>query len=161
VHIDPVTAQSVSEFGNCHPGENAAARSTAEISGKNGDSGSNPVAEEHQVLRSVIGEELSAADLAKLEARWLDRHVVVAACLRRVDSFIGSQLVGRRGGDYAGIAIPYFSSGSVRVREYRLRRDHPELEVDSTGQLKVRQKISVRRDEGICSICRPAATLLR
>jgi hypothetical protein len=49
-------------------------------------------------------------------------------------------MVGRRGGDYAGIAIPYFSPGCVRVREYRLRRDHPELELDSTGQLKVRQR---------------------
>ena len=64
----------------------------------------------------------------------------MAACLRRVDSFTGSQLVGRRGGDYAGIAIPYFSPGRASVREYRLRRDHPDLELDPTGQMKVRQK---------------------
>ena len=140
MHIDPVTAQSVSEFGNCHPGENAVASSRAELNGNKGHSGPNPLAEEHQVLRSVIGEELSPADLAALEARWLDRHVVVAACLRRVDSFIGSQLVGRRGGDYAGIAIPYFSPGRPSVREYRLRRDHPDLELDPTGLMKVRQK---------------------
>ncbi len=96
--------------------------------------------EERQVPRSVVGQELSAADLAALEARWLDRDVVEAACLRRVDSFTGSQLVGRRGGDYAGIAIPYFPPGRASVREYRLRRDHLDLELDPTGQMKVRQK---------------------
>jgi hypothetical protein len=63
-----------------------------------------------------------------------------SAFLRRVDSWTGAQLVGRKGGDYAGIAIPYFAPGDRHVREYRLRRDHPDLEADSSGQLKVKQK---------------------
>jgi hypothetical protein len=89
-----------------------------------------------------MSSELSAVDLAALQARWRDRDLVEAACLRRVDSFTGSQLVGRRGGDYAGIiAIPYFSPGSACVREYRLRRDHPEL--DPTGQLKLGRSTNV------------------
>jgi hypothetical protein len=48
--------------------------------------------------------------------------------------------VGRRGGDYPGILIPYFHSGSDLVRDYRLRRDHPDLEYDSGGNLKIKQK---------------------
>jgi hypothetical protein len=35
-------------------------------------------------------------------------------------------LVGRKGGDYSGIAIPYFHPGSEREHDYRLRRDHPD-----------------------------------
>jgi hypothetical protein len=31
--------------------------------------------------------------------------------------------------------------GSDRVREYRLRRDHPDLEWDAAGNLKPRQKL--------------------
>jgi hypothetical protein len=66
--------------------------------------------------------------------------LAASAFLRRVDSWTGAQLVGRKGGDYAGIAIPYFAPGDRHVREYRLRRDHPDLEADSSGQLKVKQK---------------------
>ena len=87
-----------------------------------------------------VGVGLTPADFASLEARWIDCRLGEAARLRRVDSFTGAQLVGRRGGDYAGIAIPYFAPGSNHVREYRLRRDHPELEVEPGGQVKVKQK---------------------
>ena len=38
------------------------------------------------------------------------------------------------------ILIPYFRPDFDRVREYGLRRDHPDLEYDATGNLKVRQK---------------------
>lgn len=72
--------------------------------------------------------------------RWIDQRLAEAAFLRRVDSFTGAQLVGRKGGDYSGIAIPYFAPGSHHVREYRLRRDHPDFEADATGDLKVKQK---------------------
>ena len=89
---------------------------------------------------NLIGAELSATDFAALESRWVDRPLAESAFLRRVDSWTGAQLVGRKGGDYAGIAIPYFAPGDRHVREYRLRRDHPDLEADSSGQLKVKQK---------------------
>jgi predicted P-loop ATPase len=89
---------------------------------------------------NLPGSELSLGDFAALEGRWIDRSLAEAAFLRRVDSFTGSQLVGRRGGDYSGIAIPYFAPGSQQVREYRLRRDHPDLESGPDGALKVRQK---------------------
>ena len=89
---------------------------------------------------NLVGSELSSADLAALQARWIDRQLAQLALLRRVDSFTGSQLVGRKGGDYSGIAIPYFSPGSSHVREYRLRRDHPDFEAGANGELKVKQK---------------------
>jgi predicted P-loop ATPase len=60
--------------------------------------------------------------------------------LRRVDSLTGAELVGRKSGNYAGVAIPYFFPGTSEVREYRLRRDHPDMEIDSKGQVKPKQK---------------------
>jgi hypothetical protein len=86
------------------------------------------------------GTALTAADLVALEARWIDRTVAERARLRRVDSLTGGELVGRKRGDFGGIAIPYFMPGSARVRDYRLRRDQPDLERDRTGQLKTKQK---------------------
>jgi predicted P-loop ATPase len=52
----------------------------------------------------------------------------------------GGEVVGRKGGNYSGILIPYFCPDSDQVREYRLRRDHPDLEYDSVGNLKAMQK---------------------
>ena len=95
---------------------------------------------ERPVPPNLVGRELTDADIKALEARWIDRPFAEAAFLRRVDSFTGGELVGRKNGDYSGIAIPYFRPGSNCVREYRLRRDHPEFELDSQGRTKPRQK---------------------
>ena len=89
---------------------------------------------------SLVGTDLTAADYSALEARWIDRGLADGARLRRVDSMTGCEIVGRSGGNYAGIIIPYFLPASDRVREYRLRRDQPDLEYDSAGNLKPRQK---------------------
>jgi Domain of unknown function (DUF3854) len=87
-----------------------------------------------------VGSDLTTVDYAALEARWIDRALADRAQLRRVDSLTGAQVVGRRSGNYAGILIPYFHPGSDRVREYRLRRDQPDYEYDSAGNLKPKQK---------------------
>ena len=87
-----------------------------------------------------IGHDLTATDLRTLEMRWIDPGLARRAGLRRVDSLTGAEIVGRRGGDYSGIAIPYFHPSSERVRDYGLRRDHPEMEYDGGGSLKVKQK---------------------
>ena len=87
-----------------------------------------------------IGHDLTPADLGTLEMRWIDPDLARRAGLRRVDSLTGAEMVGRKGGDYSGIAIPYFHPGSERVRDYRLRRDHPDMEYDGGGSLKVKQK---------------------
>jgi len=75
-----------------------------------------------------------------LEARWIDSALAVQAGLRRVDSLTGAEIVGRKSGNYAGIVIPYFHPGTDQLREYRLRRDHPDLEYDPAGNLRHRQK---------------------
>ncbi len=88
----------------------------------------------------MVGSALTALDFAALEARWIHRDLAGRAGLRRVDSLTGGEIVGRKNGNCAGIVIPYFSPGSDHVREYRLRRDQPEFEYDSAGNLKPRQK---------------------
>ncbi len=77
-----------------------------------------------------IGGPLTPRDLEKLEARWIDGKTARQQFLRRVTSIDGAVLAGRNGagGDYAGIAIPNVWPGSDSIREYRLRRDHPEIE---------------------------------
>jgi len=87
-----------------------------------------------------IGSDLTAADYSALEARWIDRGLADRAGLRRADSLTGGEIIGRKSGNYAGILIPYSRPGEFRVREYRLRRDQPDLEYDSGGNLKPRQK---------------------
>jgi hypothetical protein len=88
----------------------------------------------------LIGSDLTDSDYVTLEARWINREVAIHAKLRRVDSLAGGEVIGRKGGNYAGILIPYFRPGSDQVREYRLRRDQPDLQYDSSGNLKPRQK---------------------
>lgn len=126
---------------------NGSSRGTAhQRNGKNGHTDSEHLAhvdlafQDQALPPNLVGSELSSSDFAGLQARWIDRPFAQAAFLRRVDSLTGAQLVGRRGGDYAGIALPYFAPGSRHVREYRLRRDHPDFEADANGDLKVKQK---------------------
>jgi predicted P-loop ATPase len=88
----------------------------------------------------LAGSDLEPSDLAALEGRWIDCELALAAGLRHVDSLAGAVLVGRKGGNYAGIAIPYFLPEGAEVREYRVRRDHPDMEIDSRGQVKPKQK---------------------
>ena len=76
-----------------------------------------------------IGSDLTDADYANLARRWIDKQLADAAGIRRVDSNTGGLLMGRRDhGLYDGLAIPYFLPGEVRIREWRLRRDHPDIE---------------------------------
>src|SRR5262245_10931155 len=75
------------------------------------------------------GSVLTEADYANLDRRWIDKTLADIARIRRVDSNTGRFLVGRRDhGSYDGLAIPYFLPGEARVREWRLRRDHPDIE---------------------------------
>jgi P4 family phage/plasmid primase-like protien len=80
--------------------------------------------------KSSIGEPLSALDLERLHREsWIDRATAEAAGLRRVDSALGAEIVGRRNReDYAGIVFPYCLPGCTDIREYRLRRDCPPLD---------------------------------
>jgi hypothetical protein len=83
---------------------------------------------------NLRGCRLSESDYNALAARWIDREAADRAMFRRVTSIEGGEIVGRNGGgDYAGIAIPYCWPSEERVREYRIRRDRPD--VDPRGKL--------------------------
>jgi predicted P-loop ATPase len=87
------------------------------------------------------GLPLSLTDIDGLAKRWIDAKTACAAGLRRVDSRIGAEITGQtKSGDYSGIAIPYLWPGSTDIRDYRLRRDHPELEQRPDGSLAQRRK---------------------
>ncbi len=86
------------------------------------------------------GSSLTNADYASLARRWIDKDLADSAGIRRVDSDAGRLIVGRRDhSSYEGLAIPYFLPGELRIREWRLRRDHPDLEYKD-GKPKERAK---------------------
>jgi len=81
------------------------------------------------------------SDLAKLAERWIDESLAKIAQLRRVDTHTGASLIGRADNhSYEGLAIPYFLPEEHNlVREWRIRRDHPDIEYRN-GQPKERGK---------------------
>jgi hypothetical protein len=89
----------------------------------------------------MTGSELTESDYRKLSVSWIPRELANAAGIIRVDSREGADLVGRNGnGDYAGLAFPYHWPGENQTREYRLRRDHPDLELQPDGSTKEKNK---------------------
>jgi P4 family phage/plasmid primase-like protien len=76
-----------------------------------------------------MSEPLTPADLDMLARSWITPELAEQAQLSRVDSDAGAQIVGRNGnGNYAGLVIPNIWPGDKKPREYRLRRDHPDVE---------------------------------
>ena len=104
---------------------------------------------------NLIGDPLGEADYAALEARWITRDAADAALLRRVDLPQGAEFVGQAGraGDYAGILIPYLWPGDGSVRDYRLRRDHPDLEQERMARSNRAVSTCLRRAAVTCYIC--------
>ena len=83
----------------------------------------------HPPVNEGTGSALTDADYASLAGRWIDSELAAAAKIRRVDSSTGRSFVGRRDhASYERLAIPYFLPGESHIREWRLRRDHPEIE---------------------------------
>jgi putative DNA primase/helicase len=105
------------------------------------------------------GVNLTPGDLSKLAACGISSELAARAQLRRVNSQEGGELVGRNGsGDYAGIVFPNIAVGETRPREYRLRRDHPELEYTEDGKPKERGKyLSPPRAANYCYFAPGAA----
>ena len=92
------------------------------------------------IAATVFGGNLTEGDYRKLVARWITPECAVEAGLRRVDSFTGRDMFGRRKGDCAGIIIPNILPGENSVREYRIRLDHPELEFRTDGTIHEARK---------------------
>ena len=90
---------------------------------------------------NLRGAVLLPADLDKLAKCGISRELAESAMLRRVDSREGAEIVGRNGSaDYSGVLFPYVWPGENHVRDYRLRRDKPELEQKADGGFKERDK---------------------
>jgi hypothetical protein len=86
---------------------------------------------------------LAATDYAGLEESYLTREIVDAARIQRVETIEGAGIVGKppnAARDYAGLIFPYFWPGNPHPREYRLRRDHPDLERKPDGSIKEKNK---------------------
>jgi hypothetical protein len=89
---------------------------------------------------NLPGTDLTIRDLEKLARCGISPDIARQALLRRVNSVEGGQLIGRNGSEnYAGIAFPYLWPNQLGPREYRLRRDAPELEYKN-GRPKEKNK---------------------
>lgn len=85
---------------------------------------------------------LTQIDLQKLANSFITRELAEQAGLFRVDSITGAEIIGRKATaycDYAGIIFSYFLPEVTRPREYRLRRDNPDLE-EKNGVIKEKAK---------------------
>jgi hypothetical protein len=99
----------------------------------------SPDAEDAKV-EHVFGDPLTEKDFAALERGGVPRSLAQEA-VRRVDSLNGAEMFSRNGsGDYAGQVFLYTWPGEDRIREYRLRRDHPDLELGADGKFKEKNK---------------------
>src|ERR1051325_4133889 len=84
---------------------------------------------------------LTSEDIARLKRSYISHELALDAGLFRVDSAEGGRLVGQNGSrDYSGIAFPYRWPGEPNAREYRLRRDNPEIEELPDGARKEKHK---------------------
>jgi hypothetical protein len=92
-------------------------------------------------LNHLPRAQLSGEDYAALERSFITREIAEAAALRRVTDVEGRELVaaGSRKGKFSGVLFPYLEPGNGRVREFRLRRDFPDLE-DRDGKVREKRK---------------------
>jgi hypothetical protein len=82
-----------------------------------------------RIVHGLRGYPLGPADYESLSTRWIDRATADLECIRRIDHLEGREIVGRTGaGLFDGLLIPYVLPGETSVREFRLRRDHPDYE---------------------------------
>jgi hypothetical protein len=85
-------------------------------------------------------QPLTASDLTGLQSRWISEEYARLARLARVDFTTGADLIRGNGNkNYQGISIPNCWPGQNYPREYRLRRDYPDI-VDEGGVKKKKNK---------------------
>jgi hypothetical protein len=91
---------------------------------------------------ALPGKALTKRDLAWLEKSWIDADLARRARLRRVDRSEAAEFVGRDSArcDCAGILFPYYWPGDGHVRDHRIRRDAPDIEIKADGTRKERAK---------------------
>jgi hypothetical protein len=93
------------------------------------------------MMTNPHGNPLRESDYEDLQQSWIDREYADKAQLRRVTTAEGAEIVGQRDGhDYSGVIFPNIWPGEDRAREYRLRRDSPDIRYDSKGTPKLDRK---------------------
>lgn len=94
-----------------------------------------------EMSTAIAATNLLQRDIEAPASRWVSPELAEQAGLFRVNSIDGAALVGRNGaGDYSGIAIPNVLPGQTEAREYRLRRDRPDLESRPDGSIREKGK---------------------
>jgi hypothetical protein len=87
------------------------------------------------------GTKLGKRDLAWLDRSWIPADLAQRAGLRRLDRATAADILGQKPSvDCAGIGFPYIWPGAAEVREWRVRRDNPEIEITAEGKKKERRK---------------------
>src|SRR4051812_11504894 len=82
------------------------------------------------------------ADFEEFGRSWIDRATAEKAHLFRVTSLEGAELVGQKDGhNYAGIGIPNIWPGKEHAREYRLRRDTPDITYEKGKRKQIRRYV--------------------
>jgi putative DNA primase/helicase len=92
-----------------------------------------------QIRATSIFSDLTEKDFAWLARSYITPDLARRAQIYRVDSQEGARIVGRKAtarADYAGLIFPYIWPGESRAREYRLRRDNPDLKRKLDGTTK-------------------------
>jgi hypothetical protein len=78
---------------------------------------------------SLRGSPLLQNDYDALLRSWINSELADSCLLRRVTALEGSEIIGHLNSkNCAGIVFPYIWPGEHWVREYRLRRDTPDVE---------------------------------
>ncbi len=84
-------------------------------------------------------QPLTQNDLDNLAGSFITADIANQAGFFRVNDLEGSELIGAKrnaGTDYSGVVMPYFFPEQTSPREYRLRRDKPDLERKADGAIK-------------------------
>lgn len=83
------------------------------------------------------GQPLTEGDYAALASSWITPEIADAAMLRRVGAVESRQVVGQKGKrDCSGLLIPYYWPAESHPHTYRIRRDTPEMDYGSDGNMK-------------------------
>lgn len=105
-----------------------------------------PTQQEGQSMMSAQLKEdslngLTPRDIETLRQSFIPLEIALEACIYRVSSEEGASIVGRKNNNsYSGIIFPYRYPGCTNARDYRLRRDTPDIEYDATGKAKEKAK---------------------
>ncbi len=97
----------------------------------------------HTAYGTKQAQVLTESDLNWLRRSYITPELAAEARLFRVDDIEGARLVGRKtkfGINHAGIVFPYYDPGAAQPKEYRVRRDQPDLELQADGTMKERGK---------------------